>query len=53
MTPDEQQRQLQYVKANPAEFTDFDIPWSLTVSYSFQFSRMIKPKLKPPKVPSE
>ena len=43
MTPDEQQRQLQYVKANPAEFTDFDIPWSLTVSYSFQFSRMIKP----------
>ena len=43
MTPDEQQRQLQYVKANPAEFTDFDIPWSLTVSYSFQFSRIIKP----------
>jgi hypothetical protein len=43
MTPDEQQRQLQYVKANPAEFTDFSIPWSLTVSYSFQFSRIIKP----------
>ena len=43
MTPDEQQRQLQYVKANPAEFTDFTIPWSLTISYSFQFSRMIKP----------
>jgi hypothetical protein len=43
MTPDEQQRQLQYVKANPAEFTDFDIPWSLTVSYSFQFSRIMKP----------
>ena len=43
MTPDEQQRQLQYVKANPAEFTDFDIPWSLTFSYSFQFSRIMKP----------
>ena len=43
MTPDEQQRQLQYVKANPSEFTDFDIPWTLTVSYSFQFTRMMKP----------
>ena len=43
MTPDEQQRQLQYVKANPAEFTDFDIPWSLTMSYSFQFTRVMKP----------
>ena len=43
MTPDEQQRQLQYVKANPSEFTDFDIPWTLTVSYSFQFNRMMKP----------
>jgi hypothetical protein len=43
MTPDEQQRQLQYVKANPSEFTDFDIPWTLTVSYSFQFNRIMKP----------
>jgi hypothetical protein len=43
MTPDEQQRQLQYVKANPAEFTDFDIPWSLSFSYSFQFTRVLKP----------
>ena len=42
MTPEEQQRQLQYVKANPAEFTDFDIPWNLTVSYSFNFSRILK-----------
>ncbi len=43
MTPDEQQRQLQYVKANPAEFTDFDIPWTLTLSYSLNFSRVLKP----------
>ena len=43
MTPDEQQRQLQYVKANPAEYTDFNIPWSLSFSYSFQFSRVVKP----------
>jgi hypothetical protein len=43
MTPEEQQRQLQYVKANPAEFTDFNIPWTLSVSYSFNFSRTLKP----------
>ena len=43
MTPEEQQRQLQYVRANPAEFTDFTIPWTLTVSYSFNFSRVLKP----------
>jgi hypothetical protein len=43
MTPEEQQRQLQYVRANPAEFTDFNIPWTLTVSYSFNFSRTLKP----------
>jgi len=43
MTPDEQQRQLQYAKSNPAEFTDFNIPWTLTISYSFQFNRTIKP----------
>ena len=42
MTPEEQQRQLQYVRANPAEFTDFNIPWTLTVSYSFNFSRILK-----------
>ncbi len=43
MTPDEQQRQLQFVRANPAEFTDFNIPWSLNVSYSFNFTRVLLP----------
>ena len=42
MTPDEQQRQLQYVRSNPAEFTDFNIPWNLTLSYSLNFSRVLK-----------
>jgi len=42
MTPDEQQRQLQYARSNPAEFTDFNIPWNLTLSYSYNFSRAIK-----------
>ena len=43
MTPDEQQRQLQFVRANPAEFTDFNIPWNLALSYSLNFSRILKP----------
>ena len=43
MTTDEQLRQLQYVKGNPGEYTDFNIPWSLTLSYSLSFSKSIKP----------
>jgi hypothetical protein len=43
MTPDEQQRQLQFARANPAEFTDFNIPWTLSLSYSFNFTRLLKP----------
>ena len=43
MTPDEQQRQLQFIRANPAEFTDFNIPWNLSLSYSLGFSRILKP----------
>ena len=42
MTPDEQQRQLDYVRRNPAEFTDFNVPWSLDLSYAFNFTRQIK-----------
>lgn len=41
MTPDEQERQLEYVRSNPAEFTDFNIPWSLQLSYSLSFSNQI------------
>jgi hypothetical protein len=43
MTPDEQQRQLMYVRSNPAEFTDFNTPWTLNLSYSFQFSKTMQP----------
>ncbi len=43
MTPEEQQRQLQFTRANPAEFTDFNIPWSLNLSYSLNFNRVQKP----------
>ena len=42
LTPDEQQRQLQFARANPAEFTDFNIPWNITLSYSLNFTRVLK-----------
>ena len=42
LTPDEQQRQLDYTRSNPAEYTDFNIPWSLGLSYSLNFSRQLK-----------
>ncbi len=38
MTPDEQQRQLEYVRANPAEYTDFNIPWTVQLSYSLSYT---------------
>ncbi len=39
MTPDEQQRQLDYARQNPAEFTDFNIPWSVGLAFAYSFSR--------------
>lgn len=42
MTMEEQQAELDYVRNNPAEFTDFKIPWSLSVSYSLNFSRVFE-----------
>lgn len=46
LTPDEQQRQLDYVRSNPAEFTDFNIPWSVQLSYSLSFSKQLSPDYK-------
>ncbi|OQP39934.1 organic solvent tolerance protein OstA [Niastella yeongjuensis] len=42
LTAEEQQAQLAYARANPAEFADFNVPWSLSLSYSLSFSRTIK-----------
>lgn len=41
-TMDEQMMQLEYVRQNPAEFVDFDVPWSLSISYSLNFSRQFR-----------
>lgn len=39
MTNDEQMRQLDMVRNNPAEYTDFNIPWNVSLSYSLNFNR--------------
>ena len=43
MTPDEQMRQQEYIRNNPAEFADFNVPWSLNIAYSLSFTRVMKP----------
>lgn len=35
----DQQRFLEYARQNPAEFVDFNTPWSISLSYSLNYSR--------------
>ncbi|HSR40212.1 MAG TPA: hypothetical protein VLL95_14985, partial [Phnomibacter sp.] len=42
-TPDEQLRQQEYIRNNPGEFADFNVPWSLNVAYALSFTRRLKP----------
>ena len=46
MPYDQQQRQLQYVQENPAEFVDFNIPWNLQASFALGFYRQPTPDYK-------
>jgi len=43
MTMEEQQAQLNYIRNNPAQFADFNIPWSLNLSLAFNFQNAEKP----------
>jgi hypothetical protein len=43
LTPDQVMQQLDYVRRNPAEFTDFNIPWSLNLGFNLSFSSVIQP----------
>ncbi len=38
MTIDEQQAELAYIRNNPAEFVNFNIAWSVNISFAFSFS---------------
>ncbi|MBG9374739.1 LPS-assembly protein LptD [Panacibacter sp. DH6] len=46
LTPDEQMRQLEYVRNNPSEFVDFDIPWNVSLSFSLSFYRTLASNLR-------
>ncbi len=39
---DEFQREANYIQNNPAEFVDFEIPWSIDLSYSFSYTKQFK-----------
>lgn len=39
---DDRQRMLDYMRQNPSEFVDFNIPWQISLSYSLYFARQIK-----------
>ncbi|HLX92196.1 MAG TPA: putative LPS assembly protein LptD [Puia sp.] len=45
MTPEEQQAQLDYIRNHPGEFADFNIAWSLNLSYSLNYTSTLKPDL--------
>ena len=43
MSLTDQQNQLNYIRSNPAEFVDFDIPWNVSTSLAVNFSRYLNP----------
>ncbi|HSC55307.1 MAG TPA: putative LPS assembly protein LptD [Phnomibacter sp.] len=43
ITPEDQMRAQEYIRNNPAEFADFNVPWTLNISYSLSFSQQRKP----------
>lgn len=46
LTPDEQMQQMAYVRQNPGEFADFNVAWSLSLSFSYSFSRQFRSDYK-------
>ncbi|MHA4810235.1 putative LPS assembly protein LptD [Flavitalea flava] len=42
LTMEEQQAQLNYVRNNPAQFADFNIPWSLNLAFALNYSSIQK-----------
>lgn len=40
MPLDEYQQEAAYIRNNPGEFANFNIPWSISMSYSFNYNRI-------------
>jgi DNA-directed RNA polymerase subunit L len=43
LTNDQIMSQMEYMRRNPSEFTDFSIPWSINISYSLSFAKLPQP----------
>ena len=41
-TNDEMQTELAYIRNNPGEYADFNIPWSLNLSYALTYNKVLK-----------
>jgi len=41
MPLDEYQQEAQYISKNPGEFANFNIPWSLSLSYALTYNRVL------------
>lgn len=39
----DRQRLLEYMRQNPAEFVDFNVPWQVSLSYSLHFTEDFRP----------
>src|SRR5215203_4455927 len=42
----DEQRLQEYMRRNPAEFVDFNIPWSINLSFSLNFNKTYDTKIK-------
>jgi hypothetical protein len=39
----QQQQLMDYMRRNPAEFVDFNVPWSINLSFSLSYNKRPKP----------
>ena len=46
LTYEEQQSQMDYIRNHPGEFADFNIPWSVSLSYSLSFNKQFTREYK-------
>lgn len=43
LSNDQIMQQMEYMRRNPSEFTDFSIPWSVNISYSLSYAKLLQP----------
>jgi hypothetical protein len=43
VSQDEYQQEAAYIRSNPAEFADFEIPWNIDLSYSLSINKSFDP----------